>query len=200
MVAKVVVYSNLPICLFSVFAGALADVLDRRRLLIVTQLWMVLVSAVLGTLTYAGLIHPIGLLAFTFLLGVGTAAFGPALQAVLPELVPRQHFSLAINMNSIALNVARAVGPALFIVVVAFVPGDRGAGVSFLLTAASFIAAAWVLWRWDRPPQRAAVHGEETWNAIRAGFKYTIHSPANRAILLRVLTFIVPALVIWSQV
>src|SRR3954462_1802862 len=122
MVAKVVVYSNLPICLFSVFAGALADVLDRRRLLIVTQLWMVVVSAVLGILTFTGHITPLGLLAFTFLLGVGTAAFGPALQGLLPELVPKQHFALAINMNSIALNVARAVGPALFIVVVTIIP------------------------------------------------------------------------------
>ena len=200
MVARVLVFSNLPICLFSVIAGALADVLDRRRLLIVTQIWMVLVSAVLGILTYTGHIHPIGLLAFIFLLGVGTAAFGPALQAVLPELVPKQHFALAINMNSIALNVARAVGPALFILVVAIVPGDRGAGLSFLLTALSFVGAVWVLYRWKRPPQRAAVHGEEVWNGIYAGWRYTIHSPANRAILLRVLTFIVPAVVIWSQV
>src|SRR5258708_1588 len=68
MVAKVLFFSNLPICLFSVFAGALADVLDRRRLLIVTQIWMVVVSVILGTLTYAGLIHPGGLLALTFLL------------------------------------------------------------------------------------------------------------------------------------
>lgn len=199
MVAKVVVYSNLPICLFSVFAGALADVLDRRRLLIVTQLWMVVVSAVLGVLTFTGHITPVGLLAFTFLLGVGTAAFGPALQGLLPELVPKQHFALAINMNSIALNVARALGPALFIVVVTIVPGDRGAGVSFILTALSFIAAVWIMYRWKRPPQRAAVHGEEIWSAIRAGFWYTVHSPANRAILLRVLTFIVPAVVIWTQ-
>jgi MFS family permease len=202
MVARVLVFSNLPICLFSVFAGALADVLDRRRLLIVTQLWMVFVSIVLGVLTYTHSISPIGLLFFTFLLGTGTAAFGPALQAVLPELVPKEHFALAINMNSIALNVARAVGPALFILVVSVVPGegDEGAGVSFLLTGISFIAAAWVLYRWKRPPQRAAIHGEEMWGAILAGYRYTIHSPANRAILLRVLTFIVPAVVIWSQV
>src|SRR3954451_21972089 len=90
MVAKVVVYSNLPICLFSVFAGALADVLDRRRLLIVTQLWMLIVSALLGVLTLLGVVSPLGLLGLTFLLGVGTAAFGPALQAVLPELVPKK--------------------------------------------------------------------------------------------------------------
>ena len=202
MVARVLVFSNLPICLFSVFAGALADVLDRRRLLIVTQVWMIVISALLGLLTFFGLISPWGLLALTFLLGAGTAAFGPALQAVLPELVPRQHFALAINMNSVALNVARAVGPALFILVVT-VPrlhGFSGVGVSFMLTAASFLGALWVLWRWNRPAQRAAIHGEEMWDAIYAGFRYTIHSPANRAILLRVLTFIVPAVVMWSQV
>lgn len=200
MVGRVLAYSNLPICLFSVFAGALADVLDRRRLLIVTQVWMVLVSAVLGLLAIAGFITPWGLLGLTFLLGVGTAAFGPALQAVLPELVPRQHFALAINMNSVALNVARAVGPALFILVVQFVPGKRGAGVAYLLTALSFVASAWALWRWRRPPQSAGIHGEEMWGAIRAGWRYTVYSPANRAILLRVFTFIVPALVMWSQV
>ena len=200
MVARVLVFSNLPIFLFSIIAGALADVLDRRRLLIVTQIWMIVVSVLLGVLTYTGHISPLGLLGFTFLLGLGTAAFGPALQAVLPELVPKQHFALAINMNSIALNVARAVGPALFIGVVFFVPGNAGAGVSFMLTGASFVAAAWVLYRWRRPPQRAALQGEETWNAIRAGFRYTLYAPANRAILLRVLTFIVPAVVIWSQV
>jgi MFS family permease len=200
MVAAVLFFSNLPICLFSVFAGALADVLDRRRLLIVTQIWMVVVSAILGVLTYAGLIHPGSLLGLTFLLGLGTAAFGPALQAVLPELVPREHFALAINMNSIALNVARALGPALFVLVVTRIPGDRGAGVSYMLAGASFLAATWVLYRWKRPPQRAGLAGEEMWGAIRAGFRYTVYSPANRAILLRVLTFIVPALVIWSQV
>ena len=199
MVARVLVFSNLPICLFSVFAGALADVLDRRRLLIVTQIWMVIVSAILGVLTLFNLISPWGLLGLTFLLGVGTAAFGPALQAVLPELVPRQHFALAINMNSVALNVARAVGPGLFIVVVYFLHGTTGVGVTFLLTALSFISAVWVLWRWKRPPRRAAIHGEEIWGAIYAGYRYTVYSPANRAILLRVFTFIVPAVVMWSQ-
>lgn len=210
-VGRVLVFSNLPICLFSVFAGALADVLDRRQVLIVTQIWMVVVSALLGLFTLWGIITPWGLLGLTFLLGTGTAAFGPALQAVLPELVPKQHFSLAINMNSIALNLARALGPAMFIIVVYAVfyisPHSRGmtgenkaAGIAFLLTALSFVGAVWVLWKWERPPQRAAVHGEEMWNSISAGFRYTVHSPANRAILLRVLTFIVPATVIWGQV
>ncbi|MDB5299306.1 MAG: transporter [Phycisphaerales bacterium] len=200
MVAKVLLFSNLPICLLSVFAGALADVLDRRRLLIVTQVWMMVVSAILGLLTWAGLVTPWGLLGLTFLLGAGTAAAGPALQAVLPELVPKKDLALAINLNSVALNVARALGPALFIFVVSFIPGKHGVGASFFVTAATFVVSIYVLWRWERPPQRAALHGEEIWGAIRSGFLYTVHSPANRAILLRVLTFIVPAVVMWSQV
>jgi hypothetical protein len=108
--------------------------------------------------------------------------------------------ALAINLNSVALNVARAVGPATFILVIAFLPGFSGVGVSYLLSALTFVGAVWVLARWKRPPQRAAVHGEQMWGAVRAGFKYTIHSPANRAILIRVFTFIVPAVVFWSQV
>jgi MFS family permease len=200
MVGKVLMYSNLPICLFSVFAGALADVLDRRRLLIVTQAWMMIVSIILGVLTMTHHINAGWLLALTFLVGTGTAAAGPALQALLPELVPRKDLALAINLNSVALNVARALGPALFIVVIMLMGERIGVGASFLVTAASFIWAIWVLYAWKRPRQVASVHGEQMWDAIRAGFQYTIHSPANRAILLRVLLFIVPALVMWSQV
>lgn len=199
MIGRVVVFSSLPITLFSVFSGALADVLDRRRLLIFTQAWMLVVSAILGVLTITGHITPWGLLGLTFLVGTGTAAAGPALQALLPELVPRKDLALAINLNSIALNVARALGPAMFIVVISMFPGRLGVGLSFLVTAASFVWAIVVLTRWHRPPQRASVHGEQMWDAIRAGFQYTVHSPANRAILLRVFTFIVPAVVIWTQ-
>jgi MFS family permease len=200
MVGLVLTFSNLPICLFSVFAGSLADVLDRRKLLIWTHAWMVVVSVLLGVLSITGHVTPGGLLFITFLLGAGTAATGPALQAVLPELVPPKDMALAINLNSVALNVARAVGPATFILVIAFLPGFNGVGVSYLLSALTFIGAVWVLAKWKRAPQRAAIHGEEMWGAIRSGFKYTIHSPANRAILLRVFTFIVPAVVFWSQV
>jgi MFS family permease len=201
MVGQITTYSNLPICLFSLLAGALADVLDRRRLLIWTNLWMIVVSVVLAGLTFAGTVTPWTLLGMTFLLGVGTAASGPALQAVLPELVPPKDMALAINLNSVALNVARAIGPATFILVVWVVPGQlAGIGASFLLSAMTFAAAVWVLWRWKREPQRAAPHGEGVLGAIRTGYRYVAHSRANRAILVRVAAFIVPALVLWSQV
>ncbi len=202
MVGRVLTFSNLPICLFSVFAGALADVLDRRRLLIWTNVWMVVVSVVLGFLTWVCAISPLGLLGMTFLLGVGTTAMGPALQGLLPELVPPKDMALAINLNSVALNFARAAGPASFILVIHFFPKSdkHGVAVSYLLSALTFIGAVWVLWRWKCAPQKAALHGEEMWGAIRFGFRYTIWSRANRAILLRVFTFIVPAVVLWGQV
>lgn len=201
MVGRITLYSNLPICLFSLLAGALADVLDRRRLLIWTNVWMIVVSVVLAGLTFAGAVTPWTLLGMTFLLGVGTAASGPALQAVLPELVPPKDMALAINLNSVALNVARAVGPATFILVVWVVPGRlAGIGTSFVLSALTFAAAVWVLWRWKREPQRAAAHGEGVLGAIRSGYRYVAYSRANRAILLRVSAFIIPAVVFWSQV
>ncbi|HEX8911814.1 MAG TPA: MFS transporter [Humisphaera sp.] len=215
MIGRITFYSNLPICLFSLLAGALADVLDRRRVLIWTHVWMIVVSAVLAFLTYTNHVTPWGLLGITFLLGVGTAATGPALQAVLPELVPPKDMALAINLNSVALNVARAVGPATFVLVVALFPSPPpaakgqpvdvvsrlpGIATSYLLSAMTFAGAAWVLWRWKRAPQAAAAHGEGVFAAIRTGTKYVLHSPANRAILIRVMAFIVPAVVLWSQV
>src|SRR6202043_3035053 len=99
-------------------------------------------------------------------------------------------------LNSVALNIARAVGPALFMLIVVgvFAGSQQGVGYSFLFTAVSFVGVAGVLWMWKRPPQRAAVAGEQVWSAIIAGLRYTLYSPAMRAILIRVVAFIVCAL------
>lgn len=208
-VALVTTASTLPICFFSVFAGALADLMDRRRLLIITQIWMVAVSVVLGLLTWAGWMNPWGLLGLTILLAIGTAASSPAFQAVLPELVPPSDISLAMGLNSVALNLGRAAGPALFgLIMSVFVresttdkigAGVHGIAATFLLTAATFVGIIGVLYFWKRPPERAAVKGEKFWGALHAGLKYTVHSRANLAILLRVVTFIIPALALWAQ-
>lgn len=199
LVGLVTVAATLPLALFSVFAGTLADLFDRRRLLIVTQIWMVVISVLLGICTWIGYISPWGLLALTILLALGTAASNPAFQAVLPELVPPKDISLAMGLNSVALNLARAAGPALFMVAMALWKGREGIAVSYLLIALTFVGVTAVLLVWKRPHERAAVHGERFWGALQSGLQYTVHSPANKAILLRVLTFIVPALALWSQ-
>src|SRR6266550_2661374 len=113
--------ATLPVFLVILPAGALADMVDRRRLLLLSQTWMVLASGTLGILTLLGLVTPWVLLLFTFLLGLGAVMNDPAWQAITPELVPREQHAAAVALNSAGFNVARAMGPALGGVVVAAV-------------------------------------------------------------------------------
>jgi MFS family permease len=129
LVALVQAATSLPVFLVGLPAGALADVADRRRLLLWTQGWMLAAAAALGLLALAGAITPRGLLLLTFALGVGTALNAPAWQAIVPELVPQADLLAAVALNSVGFNIARAVGPALGGIVVAL------AGAVFLLNA-----------------------------------------------------------------
>src|SRR6266508_6117599 len=113
LVALMQTATSLPVFLVGLPAGALADVIDRRKLLLVTQTWMLLVALVLGVLTWLGLVSTWSLLALTFLLGIGAALSGPAWQAIIPDLVERQEIPSAVALDAMGINVARAVGPAL---------------------------------------------------------------------------------------
>jgi MFS family permease len=110
LVALVETAGSLPIVLLALPAGALADVVDRRRLLLITQSWMLVSAAALGLLTLAGVVTPWLLLLLTFTLGLGTAMNGPAFQAILPEIVPRHEIPAAVTLAGVAVNVSRAVG------------------------------------------------------------------------------------------
>ena len=135
VVALVQAATSLPVFLVALPAGALADVVDRRRLLLLTQGWMLLAAAALGVATLLGAITPMILLGLTFALGLGAAMNGPAWQAIVPELVPPAELQEAVALNGAGFNVARAVGPALGGVIVA----AAGPGAVFLLNAASFV-------------------------------------------------------------
>src|SRR5258705_3179084 len=113
MVGLVQAAGALPVFLVILPAGALADMVDRRRFLLVTQGWMVLASGTLGILTLTSCVGPWVLLLFTFLLGLGSVMNDPAWQAITPELVPREQHASAVALNSAGFNVARAVGTAL---------------------------------------------------------------------------------------
>ena len=153
MVAMVQAVTSLPMFLLSLPAGALADVLDRRRLLLVTQSWMLACAVALGLLTAAGLVTPGLLLLFTFLLGLGTALNGPAWQSIVPELVPREELPGAVTLQSIGFNIARAIGPAIGGLLVA----AAGPEATFFLNAASFVGVLWVLVRWRRTPMESVL-------------------------------------------
>jgi MFS family permease len=188
MVGLVQAAGALPVFLVILPAGALADMVDRRRFLLVTQGWMVLASATLGILTLTSCVGPWTLLLFTFLLGLGSVMNDPAWQAITPELVPRQQHASAVALNSAGFNVARAVGPALGGVVVAAV----GSGTTFLLNAASFFGVILFLYRWQRPMEPSA-SPRRMWSAIGDGFAYVRESSLAKSVLLRTGTFSVAA-------
>ncbi len=186
LIALVPAATTLPIFLLALFAGALADVVDRRRLLLVTQGFMLVASAGLGVLTMAGRISAGSLLLFVFLVGLGTALNAPAWQAIFPELVGRRNLPAALALNGIAINLARAAGPALGGLVVA----AAGAGATFLLNAASFLGVLVVLYRWRRPPRQSLLPAESLVGALMAGLRYARHAPDLHAVLLRSTAFI----------
>jgi MFS family permease len=181
MVSLVQTAATLPIFLLVLPAGALADVVDRRRLLLYTEWWMLVAAAALGVLTLMGVATAWVLLALTFMLGLGFALNLPAWQAVIPELVPRPELPSAVALNSVGFNIARAVGPALGGLVVA----QAGAGAAFLLNAASFLGVIAVLYYWRRPTRESLLPAERMMRAIRAGLRYVRHTPILRMVLLR---------------
>ncbi len=113
MVALMQTATSLPVFLVGLPAGALADIVDRRRLLLFWQGWMLVAAAGLGVLTLLGAVTPWLLLIFTFALGLGAAMNAPAWQAITPELVSRPELPAGVALNSVGFNIARAVGPAL---------------------------------------------------------------------------------------
>lgn len=188
MVSLVQGAAAIPVFLVVLPAGALADMVDRRRLLLFTQGWMVVAAAALGILTLRNAVNPWVLLLFTFLLGLGAVMNDPAWQAITPEVVsPMQHAS-AVALNSAGFNVARAVGPALGGIVVA----AAGSGWSFLLNAASFFGVILFLYRWKRAPHEPlATRGVR--EAIVEGFRYMRGAPEVRSVLIRTGAFSVGA-------
>jgi predicted MFS family arabinose efflux permease len=194
MAALVQAATTLPVFLLGLPAGALADVIDRRRLLLAAQAWMLAAAAALAAVTAAGLVTPWLLLALTFALGLGFALNAPAWQAVVPELVPRAEVPAAVALNGVSVNASRAVGPALGGVLVA----AAGPGAAFLLNALSFVAVLWVLFRWDRPATAGALPAERLVGAMRAGVRYVRYAPAFRAVLVRSAAFVTGAAGLWA--
>ncbi|PYQ45631.1 MAG: MFS transporter [Acidobacteria bacterium] len=180
MVSLVQAASAIPVFVAVLPAGALADMVDRRRLLLFTQSWMIVAAVALGVLTLFHAVGPWSLLAFTFLLGIGAVMNDPAWQAITPDVVsPAQHGS-AVALNSAGFNVARAVGPALGGIVVA----SAGAGWSFLLNAASFFGVVYFLYSWKCAPREPlATNGIV--EAIREGFRYVRGAPQVTSVLIR---------------
>jgi MFS family permease len=194
MVALVQAATSVPVVLVGLPAGALADIVDRRLLLLWTQGWMLAAAAALGGLTLMGGTTPWVLLTLTFALGLGAAMNAPAWQAIVPDLVPQAELSAAVALNSVGFNLARAVGPALGGLMIA----AAGTSAVFLLNAASFLGVVVVLARWQRLSRASVLPSEHMWGAIRAGMRYVRHAPTLDAVLLHAGSFILCGAALWA--
>jgi len=187
LIALMQTAASLPVLVFGLPAGATADILDRRRLLMFWQTWMLVAAVLLSVFTLGGGIGPALLLGLTLLLNVGAAMNNPAWQAIVPELVPRSELAGAISLNSAGYNLARAVGPALGgLVVAGFATVMTGAGIVFFINALSFAFVIAVLYAWHRRPlHTSALPAERMLGSMRAGLRYVRHSAPIRGILVR---------------
>lgn len=188
LVALVQTATMLPVFLVGVPAGALADIVDRRILLITTQLAMLASALALAALSFTDHVTEVSLLALTFALGLGSAFNQPAWQAIQPELVDRSELPQALALGNTTFNVGRAIGPAIGGLVVA----RAGAAWVFVLNAGSFLAVVAVLVRWRHRPTPSVIPVETMAGAMRAGLRYGTYSNALRHVLVRSAAFVVP--------
>jgi MFS family permease len=178
---------SLPFFALGLPAGALADIVDRRRLLVVTQVAMAVAVGTLAVVTFTGIVTPWMLLGLAFALGIATALNDPAWYAIVPELLPNEELAAGVTLNGVGINVARTVGPALG----GFVVAATGPAIVFVLDALSFLGVVMVVLAWRRQRSQSVLPAERMLGAIRAGVRFARHSPPMRRVLLRTFLFMV---------
>lgn len=181
MVALVNSCITLPILALSLFAGALADTLDRRLMMLFAQVFMLVMALALTILVIADSITPNLLLLFTLLIGCGGALHIPAWQASLRDLVPREDVPASVALTSMAFNLMRAIGPAAGGLVLALF----GAAVLFSLNVLSYIPLVFALSLWRPNWERATVNRERLGAAVLSGLRYSSMSPDLMRVILR---------------
>ena len=194
-VALVQVATTLPIFLLSLPAGAMADILDRRKLLLCTSLALTAVAIFIGTMTYRGAMTPNLLIASLMVGGICTALAQPMQQSLTPLLVERQDLRSAVALNSLGFNIARAIGPAIAgVIITAF-----GVAINFFVDAASNLAVLLAFLWWKAASKPAADYQPESFlPAMRTGIRYAMHSKPLRRTLLRAMSFFIYASALWA--
>ncbi len=185
MVALLQTSMTLPFFLMALPAGALADIIDRRRVLIATQAVMLLAASTLGVLTLAGIVTPVLILTLTFALGIAAAVNAPTWQSIIPELVSRGNLQSAVTLGSVAFNVARVAGPVLGGVLLAL----AGPASVFFANAFSFTGVIFALVRWKYRQPEQSLPAERFIGAIRTGVGYVRNVLQVKTILMRMAIF-----------
>jgi MFS family permease len=188
-VGLMVAAPTLPLLLVAMPAGAMADLFERRRIVLVSQLVLAATAGTLALLGFLGLITAPILLGLGIALGTATAFNLPAQQAMTPDLVPNHHVAGAVALNSVALNVARAVGPALGGLIVA----TAGPQTAFALNAVTYLAVVVAV---SRLPRASLDDHEPIGTAIASGLRYARYTPSYRWLLLVAASFALTSAVV----
>ncbi|WP_217546882.1 MFS transporter [Pantoea sp. GbtcB22] len=186
-VALVQAASSLPMFLFALPSGVMADIVDRRKYLLFSQIWVFIAAASLTFLSWADLVTPMVLLIAAFLLSTGAAMSSPPFQAIVPDLVSKEELGPAIALNSLGINISRAIGPALGGLILSF----AGPWMVFLLNALSVLGVFLVLYVWQAQPSVQRLPPEHFFPAVRAGVRYVRAAPVLRNVLVRTIAFFV---------
>ncbi|BCU53598.1 MFS transporter [Enterobacter kobei] len=186
-VAMVQAASSLPMFLFALPSGVMADIVDRRKYLLFSQIWVFIAAAGLTFMSWADLVTPGVLLIAAFLLSTGAAMSSPPFQAIVPDLVSKDELGPAIALNSLGINISRAIGPALGGLVLSF----TGPWMVFLLNSLSVLGVFWVLYVWKAQPNVQRLPPEHFFPAVRAGVRYVHAAPVLRNVLVRTVAFFV---------
>ena len=194
LIALVQTANSLPAVLLALLMGSMADIVDRRRFAIASQTWMLLSVATLAALTLTDVITPGLALGLTFALGAGMATTFVIYQALTQDFVPRAELMSAVALNGVAINLARAIGPALAGLIIAAL----SAGALFAFEAALLVMIVGLVVVGVRPPGPARASGERLAPAVRAGIRFVRFSPPVRTVLLRGVAFSVSASALWA--
>jgi MFS family permease len=180
--------------LFSIPGGALADISSTRKVILWMEGWATLVAALMALLAWAGHMQPWSLLVLSFLSSAGSALAGPAWQAVTPELVPKEDLPGALTLNSLGINIARAIGPAIG----GFIVSLSGPWAAFGINALSFLGVLIVIASWRPPARHSDVKAERLSGAMVAGLRFALHAPPFRIVLVRTALFMLAASALWA--
>jgi MFS family permease len=195
VISLVQVASSAPLFLLALVAGALSDVVDKRRLLIWGESATAVLSAVFAAVVWLNWVTPASLLWFMFLISVCGALTSPAWQAVVPSLVPKKELSSAISANSVGFNLSRAVGPALAGAII----GPLGIAAPFVINAVSNFGVIGVLIRWREPEAATnSLPPERFSGAVGIGLRYAINNIALRRTFVRTVAFFLFASSYWA--
>lgn len=186
--------TTMPVFLFALFAGAVVDRVVKRRMLLTVNLVLTAVISVLAALVWLEVVTPLLLILFTLAIGTGAAFMAPAWQAIVPQLVPRETLKPAIALNSMGINISRAIGPALAGILIAAV----GLASPFAVNAASHVVIVIALLIWRPEPQPVAPHHGSMLSDMAAGLRYVRHNEPMRATVIRAAAFFLFASAYWS--